>query len=210
MHIDARTWRLGVALLATATAMTGAACGSSKTSTTTSAAAPSSAKPMSMGSATAMAAHSATCGMAGPGARVAVSGGHVFILRVGPPETMYSSQQARRMHSGSGEIMLGGQMAGSTMTMSGRGSMGHMAPRRHLEVHICTRHGNHVVTEPSPTITLTSGSHPEMIPVAEMEGIGQGPKDVHFGNNVQMLKGRRYTVRVIEGRDHVVFHVTPS
>ena len=47
-----------------------------------------------------------------------------------------------------------------------------------------------------------------MVPVAEMEGVSEGRKDFHFGNNVQMMKGQTYSVRVTEASDHAVFHVT--
>lgn len=124
---------------------------------------------------------------------------------------MYSSQQVRRMHPKSGEVMVGGHMQASGMgSMSGGASMSGMARMNHLEVHICTRQGDKVVTAPAPTIMLTSGSKATMVPVAEMEGIGAGLKDFHFGNNVQLTKGRTYTVKVTEANDHAVFHVTPG
>jgi tRNA A37 threonylcarbamoyltransferase TsaD len=85
-----------------------------------------------------------------------------------------------------------------------------MGAASHLEVHICTRRSDKVVTAPPPTIMLVSGSKTQMVPVAEMEGVGEGLKDFHFGNNVQMIKGRTYTVRVTVGSDHAAFHVTPG
>lgn len=133
----------------------------------------------------------------------------MFILKVGPSEKMYSSQQVRRMHPTSGEVMVAGHMQGPAMgSMSGASSMSGMSGMSHLEIHICTRQGNKVVTAPRPTIMMASGSKTQMVPVAEMEGIREGLKDFHFGNNVQMMKGRTYTVRVTEANDHAVFHVT--
>ena len=88
--------------------------------------------------------------------------------------------------------------------MSGMGEMSH------LDVHICTRQGDKVVTAPSPTIMMASVAKSQMVPVAKMEGVGEGLKDFHFGNNVQMMKGQTYTVRVTEASDHAVFHVTPG
>jgi len=81
-----------------------------------------------------------------------------------------------------------------------------MGETRHLEVHVCTRRGDHVVSKPQPKITLLSGSETQMVPVVKMQGIGAGHKDLHFGNNVQMTKGQPYTVRIAEAGDHVVFH----
>lgn len=94
--------------------------------------------------------------------------------------------------------------------MSGGSSMSGMDGMSHLEVHICSRQGEKVITEPSPTIMLVSGSKAQMFPVAEIEGVGEGLKGFHFGNNVQMMKGQAYTVRVTEANDHAVFHVTPG
>jgi hypothetical protein len=34
-----------------------------------------------------------------------------------------------------------------------------------------------------------------MVSVAETAGVGEGLTDFQFGNNVQMMKGRSYTVR---------------
>jgi hypothetical protein len=43
-----------------------------------------------------------------------------------------------------------------------------------------------------------------------MEGIGEGLKDFHFANNVQMMKGHTYTVRVTDASDRAVVHLTPG
>jgi hypothetical protein len=139
------------------------------------------------------------------------SGNHLFILSVGPTETMYSSQEVSKMHPRSGEVMLGGHMRGGSMNnMSGGTTMSGMGATRHLEVHICTRQGHKVVTGPPPTITLTSGRRAQEIPVVDMQGIGEGLNDFHFGNNVQLMRGQTYTVSVREANDHVVFRLTPG
>jgi hypothetical protein len=154
---------------------------------------------------------SATCVSPASGSRTVKAGSHVFVVSMGPSETMYSSQQVHRMHPRSGEVMVGGRMEGSGMgTMSGGASMSGMTRTRHLEVHICTRRGDKVVTAPAPTIMMITGPKTTMVPVAEMEGIGAGLKDFHFGNNVRVSMGPVYTVRVTEGSDHAVFHVTPG
>ncbi len=216
MQPAARSLRLGLTLLAMTAAVTTVGCGSSETSTKSTAAAAgamsgSSSTSMSGGSGMAMPARSVKCASPGPGSQTLRTGSHVFIVSVGPSETMYSSPQVRRMHPKSGEVMLGGHMKGSGISgMSGGSSMSGMGGMRHLEVHVCTRRGDKVVTAPPPTIMMVSGSKTQMVPVAEMEGVGEGLKDFHFGNNVQMMKGQTYTVRVTEASDHAVFHVTPG
>ncbi len=218
MQVGARGLRLAFACLAVMPAVAVAGCGSSKTSTSTpgtaSAQASSSASSTtssSMGSGMAKPARSATCVSPGFGSQTVKTGRHVFILSVGPPEPMYSSRQARRMHPKRGEIMFMGHMQGPGMgDMSAGDSMAGMDAMRHLEVHICSRQGDKVVTAPLPTITLTSGSESQVVPVVEMEGIGEGLKDFHFGNNVQLMRGATYTVDVRETHEHVVFHVKLS
>ena len=213
MQLGAQRLRLVLSLLAVMAAVAVAGCGSAKSSTSTAGAAGamsgSSSTSMSGGSGMAMPARSVTCASPGPGSQTVRTGSHVFIVSVGPSETMYSSKQVRRMHPKSGEVMIGGHMQGSGMgNMSGGSSMSGTGGMSHLEVHICTRQGDKVVTAPAPTITMVSGSKTQMVPVAEMQGVGEGRKDFHFGNNVQLMKGQTYTVRVTEASDHAVFHVT--
>ena len=113
------------------------------------------------------------------------------------------------MHPKHGEVMLAGRMRGSEMSGMNSGSaMRGMAATKHLEVHICSRTGGKVVTAPSPSIVMTSGRSMQTLPVAVMEGVGEGASDLHFGNNVQIQSGHAYVVRVTEGGEHAVFHFT--
>lgn len=223
MSVAASVQRLGLVLVATV-AIAVAGCGSSNTSASNTGSAAASGSTSSTGSAAmsgssgtstsggggmAMPASSVRCPPLSGGGQVAMTGTRVFILSVGPSQTMYSSQQIHRMHPKHGEVMVGGHMQGSGMgNMNGKSSMSGMGGMtRHLEVHICTRRGNKVVTKPAPKITLTSGARKTMVPVAEMEGIGDGMKDFHFGNNVHMTKGQTYTVQITEANDHASFRV---
>ena len=92
-------------------------------------------------------------------------------------------------------------MAGMTMSPSGE---------RHLEVHICTS-GGAVYTKGHPTIVIddTSAKSPMMmVPVATMEGIGEGVSDFHYGNNVELTAGHHITVTVTLNGQRAVFHTT--
>lgn len=207
--------------LSIALALTITACGSATSSTTSHAASGTSSMPGMQGSSTmsstAMApmpaamprAASVACAPAPPGSRTLTTGSRIYILSVGPEEHMYSPQQVRRAHPKGGEMMLSGHMQTSGMSgMSGGSSMSGMGSMRHLEVHICTRHGRKVVTRPMPKIMLTSGRMTQMIPVATMEGVREGVADLHFGNNVELERGHVYKVDVTEGSDHAMFHFT--
>jgi hypothetical protein len=49
-----------------------------------------------------------------------------------------------------------------------------------------------------------------MVPVAVMQGVGEGASDLHYGNNVNLKTGQKVTVVVtLKGRK-AVFHTTVS
>jgi hypothetical protein len=133
------------------------------------------------------------------------SGSYVFALDLGSVETMYTPAEVKAKHPKSGEVMLSGSMTGGMagMTMSSSGE-------RHLEVHICTS-GGAVYTKGHPTITIddsTSKNPMMMVPVATMEGIGEGISDFHYGNNVELTTGHHITVTVTLNGRSAVFHTT--
>lgn len=221
---------LPLTLLAVGLAAAAAGCGSAKSSSSSQASKSSSMPGMSgsstksstssmpgmsgsstMSSATGMAEKTARVACATPpaGSRTVATRSHVFILSLGPEETMYSPRQVRRTHPKQGEMMLAGRMQGSAMNgMKAGSAMPDMTAMKHLEVHICSRNGRKVVTGPSPSIVMTSGRSTHAVPVAVMEGIGEGVSDLHFGNNVRIQSGHAYAVKVTEGSDHAVFHLT--
>ena len=128
---------------------------------------------------------------AAPGMHLATTASYRLALRVGMPEKMYTRAQVRKMHPRHGEVMLRGSMSGSGMQMSGA--------TRHLEVQLCSRGNRAVLTNAHPRITITDDTAKGMsmnVPIAVMEGIGAGVADLHYGNNVAMPGGHKFTVRV--------------
>jgi hypothetical protein len=130
---------------------------------------------------------------------------YVFALELGPVETMYTPTEVRSQHPKSGELVLSGSltvgMAGMTTSSSAQ---------RHLEVHVCTS-GGAVYTKGHPMITIddTSSKAPlMMVPVATMEGIGEGVSDFHYGNNVELTAGDHLTVDVTLNGQRAVFRTT--
>jgi len=82
---------------------------------------------------------------------------------------------------------------------------------RHLEVHICSRATGKVVQNAQPAISVvdnTSNGMSDHVPVAEMEGIGAGVADLHYGNDVTMPAMHRYTVTVTLNGEKAVFNFT--
>ncbi len=128
---------------------------------------------------------------------------YVFALAIGPLETMYTRAQVKAEHPTSGEEMLSGSMT------TGMAAMTMPSDERHLEVHICTT-GGAVYTKGHPTISIVDTSAKVlsmmMVPVATMEGIGEGSADFHYGNNVALTAGHHLTVGVQLNGQKAVFH----
>ena len=136
------------------------------------------------------------------GTHLATTGSFRFALRVGMSEKMYTPAQVKAMHPKTGEVMLRGHMSMGGMSMGGT--------RRHLEVQICSKPTNSVITNANPTITLrdnTAHGKTRTVPIAVMRGIGKGTADLHYGNNVRMPGGHRFTVTVKLKGEHAIFHV---
>jgi hypothetical protein len=129
---------------------------------------------------------------------IARQGPYVFALSIGPTETMYTPAQVKAKHPASGEVMLAGKMVGGMAGMD-KSTGG----QRHLEVHICNA-GGAVVTGAHPTITVNGA----MVPVAVMQGVGEGVSDYHYGNNVNLSTGQKVTVVVKLNGHTAVFHTT--
>ncbi len=110
----------------------------------------------------------------------------------------------------------GGSPTTSTMpmgqtTVTGMTGSSGASAARHLEVHICSVSTGQVVQDARPTITLadhSSGGMSDQVPVAVMEGVGQGAADLHYGNNITMPGGHRYTVTVRLNGDTATFKLT--
>ena len=139
---------------------------------------------------------------AGMDVHIASTSTYRLAVHVGMPEMMYTPAQVRELHPKSGEVMLRGRMM---MAMKMAGST------RHLEVRICLRKNRAVITNAHPTITLMgqkADAMPMNVPVAVMEGIGAGTADLHYGNNVPMPGGHRFTVTVTLKGQKAVFNVS--
>ena len=128
--------------------------------------------------------------------KTATTATYKLTLDVGPLETMYTQAQVDAKHPKTGEVMIDTGMGGMSM-----GDMKMAAGNRHLEVHIASRVTGKAVSGLMPTISLedTGGMPMAMsskVDVVEMEGIGQGMSDLHYGNNVKLTGGHTYKVVV--------------
>jgi hypothetical protein len=129
-----------------------------------------------------------------PGAKLATTPDYMMVAVAGPSESMFTPSEATSQHPTSGEVMLSGQMAGSSGSMS----MGSGSAMRHVEVHICSKANGKAVVSAMPSMELrdvTAGSMMSSMQVGEMQGLDRNPADTHYGNNVTVVPGHRYQVR---------------
>lgn len=122
-------------------------------------------------------------------------------LQVGPLQPMYAPEDLKTQHPKSGEVMFAGQMV---MPPASNAS----PDWRHLEVHFFDKASGDVVRSVSPTITITNGTTGQVqnVPVTTMQGLAEGPGDFHFGNNVELPRGR-YLVTVQVGSEITNFDI---
>jgi hypothetical protein len=133
---------------------------------------------------------------AGTVQRTAVQGRFKLQLTIGPAERMSMGR------STSGEKMLGGPMA--TCKFAGSMNMGRNACNHHVELNVHTVAGQLVSTgHVSITIQNAEGRVIMHVPVARMQGVMTGKRDIHFGNNVHLAAGS-YTITV---KVNVVRHI---
>ena len=135
--------------------------------------------------------------------QVAHTQSYVFALGIGSSEPMYTPAEVKARHLKSGEVMLGGEMA-----MMGAAPAGQAV--YHVEVHICRANGT-VATKLKPKITIDDpkammGMEKTTLPIAIMQGVGEGLSDYHYGNELALTPGHAITVTVTVNGQRVVFH----
>ena len=136
------------------------------------------------------------------GAQVATSASYRFVLRIGGPEKMYTPAQVKSLHPKTGEVMIGGGTAMSGM------AMGSSNATRHLEVQICARKTDELITDARPTITLSdSMGMATHVQAATMRGVNAGAGDIHYGSNVKLPAGQKLTVAITLKGEKVAFTV---
>jgi hypothetical protein len=118
---------------------------------------------------------------------------------------MYMPYQVRASHPKHGEQMLRGQMTTDVSILTG-------GPVRHVEVQICAKGTRRVVTNASPKIVVRDLTTHRVVslPVAVMEGIGEGVADLHYGNNVAIPRRHRFVITVSWRSDRAAFGYVSS
>ena len=126
-------------------------------------------------------------------------------------QPMYMPQQVASVHPKTGEEMFTGQMVmppgmAGMQDMSNIASMNIPPEWRHLEVHAFSKKTGDVITNLTPTITVTNQvtGQAVQVPITTMEGVIEGPGDFHYGNNVDLPSGQ-YRVAVTIGGESANF-----
>jgi hypothetical protein len=122
-------------------------------------------------------------------------------LEVGPLQPMYTPQQQATQHPKAGEVMFTGQMV-MPPGMAGMQSMAGMSAPDwyHLEVHYYDKTSGYPVKGLDPVVTVanTATGQTQTVPIVTMQGLNEGVRDFHYGNNIELPRGR-YRVTTVAG-----------
>jgi predicted metal-binding membrane protein len=136
----------------------------------------------------------------------AVAGPYALTLSIGPAARMLTLAEAKDNHARPGEVMLDGMMNGS-MGMSrlpcGRSRLG---CQRHVELHVSDHSTGMAMVVSNARVQIQfrrQGRAAQALSVTRMYDARLGIKDLHYGANVSLQKGR-YTVPMrVNGRPAV-------
>jgi len=124
-------------------------------------------------------------------------------LEVGPMEPMYTPAQQASLHPRLGEVMFSGRMVmppgmADMVSMAGMSAPGWY----HMEVHFYDRTTGYPVRGLDPVITGTdtASGKAQTLPIVTMQGINEGARDYHYGNNIQLPSGRYRVTAVADGQ----------
>jgi len=133
---------------------------------------------------------------AGTQIKLASTSTYNLVAEIGPLQAMYTPAQVSSQHPRTGEVMFGG-----TMTMPSDTT--NISPDwHHLEVHIFDKKTGNVIKTANPVLTVKNNTTNQVVqvPIVVMQGIVEGPNDIHYGNNVDLPKGQ-YTVTAVIGSE---------
>jgi hypothetical protein len=151
------------------------------------------------GTAPARAVPVARCQVDGPERRTAA---RTFVLRVLAAETIFTrAEAATAKPNHHGEVIVRGALPRAVRTAS--------RAQTHVSVHVFDRRTGSAVWEPYPLRVrlrrATEEAPGRPLALALMDGVGKGSCDRHYGTNVRLEAGQRYTLTATLGSDTVVF-----
>ena len=135
--------------------------------------------------------------------RVGSTSTYNLSLDVGPLQPMYTETQLTSQHPKAGEVMFSGQMV-MPPGMADMASMAGMsAPGwHHLEVHFYDKTSGYPVRGLDPVITVTNAGtgQAQTVPIVTMQGINEGSRDFHYGNNILLPTGQYHVTATANGQ----------
>ncbi len=135
--------------------------------------------------------------------RVGSTSSYNLSLEVGPLQPMYTPAQVASQHPKAGEVMFSGQMAMPPGMANMESMAGMSAPGwHHLEVHFYDKTSGYPVKDLSPVITVTNtgSGQAQTVPIVTMQGINEGARDFHYGNNIQLPSGQYHVTATANGQ----------
>jgi hypothetical protein len=134
--------------------------------------------------------------------KVGSTGSYNLTLEVGSLQPMYTPQQQATQHPRAGEVMFTGQMVMPPGMAKMESMAGMSAPNwYHLEVHFYDKTSGYPVKGLSPVVTVTSTAtgQAQTVPIVTMQGLNEGVRDFHYGNNIELPKGQYHVTAVANG-----------
>jgi len=135
--------------------------------------------------------------------KVGSTGSFNLSLEVGPLQPMYTPQQQATQHPKAGEVMFTGQMVMPPGMADMQSMAGMSAPNwYHMEVHYYDRTSGYPVKGLSPVVTVTNAAtgQAQTLPIVTMQGLNEGVRDFHYGNNIELPKGQYHVTTVADGQ----------
>ncbi len=135
--------------------------------------------------------------------KVGSTSSYNLTLEVGPLQPMYTPAEVSAQHPKAGEVMFSGQMV-MPPGMANMASMAGMSAPGwyHLEAHFFDKTSGYPVRglDPVITVTNTGSGQAQTLPIVTMQGINEGSRDFHYGNNIQLPKGPYHVTATTEGQ----------
>ena len=116
---------------------------------------------------------------------------------------MYAPAQVKAKHPKSGEVMLGGEMAMMGAARPGRPSTTSRSTSASRTARL-RRSSSRRSSIDDPKAMM--GMERSTLPVAIMQGVGEGIADYHYGNELALTPGHAITVTVTVKGQRAVFH----
>jgi len=135
--------------------------------------------------------------------KVASTSSFNLSLEVGPLQPMYTPQQQAAQHPKAGEVMFSGHMV-MPPGMAGMENMAGMSAPNwyHMEVHYYDKTTGYPVKGLEPVVTVASAAtgQAQTLPIVTMQGLNEGVRDFHYGNNIELPKGQYHVTTVANGQ----------